>query len=69
MSVASGSMPAPSTRMPSRAKAWLSAALAPAIVLLGFAALALSSAPSSLRTLTAGVLTAAAVAALGRLSA
>jgi len=61
-------MPAASTKTPSRARAWLSAALVPAVVLLGFAALALSPSPSPLRTLTAGVLTAAAVAALSRLS-
>jgi len=62
-------MPAPSTKAAPRARTWLSAALAPAVVLLGFAALALSPGPSPLRILTAGVLTAAAVAALARLSA
>jgi len=62
-------MPAASTKAPSGAKAWLPAAFAPAVVLLGFAALALVPHPSSLRTLTVGVLTAACVAALGRLSA
>lgn len=61
-------MPAASTKTPSRAKTWLPAALAPAVVLLGFASLALTQSPSPLRTLTAGVLTAAAVAALGRLA-
>ena len=61
-------MPAASTKAPSRAKTWLPAALVPAVVLLGFASLALTQSPSPLRTLTAGVLTAAAVAALGRLA-
>jgi methyl-accepting chemotaxis protein len=57
-----------SSKAPTRVKSWLSAAFAPAVVLCGFAALALSPSPSPLRTLTAGVLTAAAVAVLGRLS-
>ncbi len=61
-------MPAASTKEPSRSREWLSAALAPAVVLLGFLALALSPSPSPIRTVTAGVLTAAAVAALGRLA-
>jgi ABC-type transport system substrate-binding protein/methyl-accepting chemotaxis protein len=62
-------MPAASTKAPSGGRAWLSAALAPAVVLLGFAVLSLTSVPSSLRTLSVGVLTAAAVAVIGRLSA
>jgi methyl-accepting chemotaxis protein len=62
-------MPAASTKAPETARTWSSAALAPAIVLAGFAALALSPAPSALRVLTAGVLTAAAVAAASRVRA
>ncbi len=62
-------MPSPSTKAPPRARAWISAALAPGVVLLGFAALSLSPSLSPLRVLTAGVLTAAAVAILSRLSA
>lgn len=61
-------MPPASTKGPFRAAERLSGALAPAVVLLGFVALALSPSPSPLRALTAGILTAAAVAALGRLS-
>lgn len=61
-------MPAASTKTSSRAREWLSALLAPAVVLLGFAALALAHGPSPLRIVTTGLLTAAAVAALGRLA-
>ncbi len=62
-------MPAASKKAPSRARAWLPAALAPAVVLAGFAVLSLTPSPSPLRTLSAGVLTAGAVAALSRLTA